>query len=147
MSHLIHNMSRISAILLAPLLPLAGFAATPGAVEVESVVLRPLQSAEVPAQRTGLLKRISVEEGEQVEADQVLATLDPLEASLAVQQARLELAQAEKKANNEVSMRLVGRVHVRSSGMAAHEPGLSFLSSNERMTRTACALYSSLSGA
>jgi macrolide-specific efflux system membrane fusion protein len=104
MSHLIHNMSRISAILLAALLPLAGFAATPGAVEVESVVLRPLQSAEVPAQRTGLLKRISVEEGEQVEADQVLATLDPLEASLAVQQARLELAQAEKKAHNEVSI-------------------------------------------
>lgn len=104
MSNLIHNAVRISAVLLAALFPLANFAATPGAIEVEAVVLRPLQSAEVPAQRTGLLKRISVEEGDEVEADQILATLDPLEASLAVQKARYELAQAEKKANNEVSI-------------------------------------------
>jgi multidrug efflux pump subunit AcrA (membrane-fusion protein) len=104
MNTIVHNVLGISVLLLAAPFPLAGFAATPGTVQVESVVLRPLQSAEVPAQRTGLLKRISVAEGDQVEADQILATLDPLEAHLAVQKARLELAQAEKKANNEVSI-------------------------------------------
>lgn len=71
---------------------------------VESVVLRPLRAAEVPAQQTGLLEKIVVEEGEHVEAGQLLASLDARQAALAVARAKLEHAQAEARAKNEVSI-------------------------------------------
>jgi macrolide-specific efflux system membrane fusion protein len=103
MNHLVRHAFRFSVWLLAAQLPLAVFTAD-ATVKIEGAVLRPLQSAEVPAQRTGLLKKIAVEEGNKVEADQVLATLDPLEAYLTVQKAKVELEQAEKKASNEVSI-------------------------------------------
>ena len=94
----------ITAILSIAQPPLAGFAEENREVRIVSVVLRPLQAAEVPAQQTGLLKKISVEEGQHVQENEILATLDPLEAHLAVVRARLERAQAEKKANNQISI-------------------------------------------
>ena len=94
----------ITAVLSVAQLPLAGFAKENREIRIDSVVLRPLQAAEVPAQQTGLLKKISVEEGQHVEKNEILATLDPLEAHLAVVRARLERAQAEKKANNQISI-------------------------------------------
>ncbi len=94
----------ITAVLSVGQLPLAGFAEENREVRIVSVVLRPLQAAEVPAQQTGLLKKISVEEGQYVQENEILATLDPLEAHLAVVRARLERAQAEKKANNQISI-------------------------------------------
>ncbi|MCH7752227.1 MAG: efflux RND transporter periplasmic adaptor subunit [Planctomycetes bacterium] len=102
----VHNKTLllITAILSIAQLPLAGFAEENREVRIVSVVLRPLQAAEVPAQQTGLLKKISVEEGQHVEENEILATLDPLEAHLAVVRARLERAQAEKKANNQISI-------------------------------------------
>jgi len=94
----------ITALLSVGQLPLTGSAEEDRTVQIESVVLRPLQAAEVPAQQTGLLKKISVEEGQHVQENEILATLDPLEAHLAVVRARLERAQAEKKANNQISI-------------------------------------------
>lgn len=94
---------RLAAVACFALSPFAAIA-DDAVLRIDSVVLRPLEAAEVPAQHTGLLKKISVEEGDTVEADQVLATLDPLEAFLAVEKAKLELAQADEKANNQVSI-------------------------------------------
>ena len=73
-------------------------------LRVESVVLRPMRVAEVPAQQTGLLQQIEVAEGEQVEAGQILASLDARQAKLAVARAKLEHAQAEAKAKNEIQI-------------------------------------------
>ncbi len=73
-------------------------------LRIESVVLRPLRAAEVPAQQTGLLQTIMVEEGQRVEQGQLLASLDARQAELAVARARLEFAQAEAKAKNEISI-------------------------------------------
>ena len=94
----------ITAILSIAQPPLAGFAEENREARTVSVVLRPLQAAEVPAQQTGLLQKISVAEGQHVQENEILATLDPLEAHLAVVRARLERAQAEKKANNQISI-------------------------------------------
>ena len=69
---------------------------------VESVVLRPLQAAEVPSQQTGLLELIEVEEGQVVKKGQVLASLDDREAMLEVAKAKLQAVQAEAKAENLV---------------------------------------------
>ena len=74
------------------------------AIRIESVVLRPLQAAEVPARQTGVLLEILVTEGQRVEQGQLLATLDARQAELAVARAKLEYDQAEVKAKNEISI-------------------------------------------
>jgi multidrug efflux pump subunit AcrA (membrane-fusion protein) len=66
---------------------------------IDSVVLSPLDAAEVPAQQVGMLREIVVEEGATVEAGQVLARLDVRQAELDVAKARIEAAQAAAKAN------------------------------------------------
>ena len=73
-------------------------------LRIESVVLRPLRAAEVPAQQTGLLQQVVVEEGQVVEQGQLLASLDARQAQLAVARAELEYAQAEAKAKNEIQI-------------------------------------------
>jgi RND family efflux transporter MFP subunit len=79
--------------------------AEPGApLTIESVVLRPLVEAEVPARQLGVLDRIAVEEGATVESGDLLAGLDERAAALAVRQAELEAAQAHAKATNELSI-------------------------------------------
>ncbi len=73
-------------------------------ITIESVVLRPLRAAEIPAQQTGLLLQVSVDEGEVVKKKQILATLDPHAAHLAVKQAIAERDQARKVAENRISV-------------------------------------------
>ncbi len=69
---------------------------------VDSVVLRPLQAAEVPSRQTGLLNSIEVGEGQLVEEGKILASLDAREARLEMAKAKLQSAQAESKAKNLV---------------------------------------------
>ncbi len=71
---------------------------------IDSVVLSPLDAAEVPAQQVGMLREIVVEEGATVEAGQVLARLDTRQAELDVAKARIEAAQAAAKANNRTKV-------------------------------------------
>ncbi len=71
---------------------------------IESVVLSPLNAAEVPAQQIGVLREIAVEEGAVVEVGAVLARLDARQAELDVAKARLEAAQAAAKANNRTKV-------------------------------------------
>lgn len=69
---------------------------------LDSVVLRPLVEAEVPARQTGVLATIAVEEGAAVEANALLASLDDRAAKLAVAKAELEREQVHAKATNEL---------------------------------------------
>ena len=69
---------------------------------LDSVVLRPLVEAEVPARQTGVLATIAVEEGATVEANALLASLDDRAAKLAVAKAELEREQVHAKATNEL---------------------------------------------
>ena len=69
---------------------------------LDSVVLRPLVEAEVPARQTGVLATIAVEEGAVVEANALLASLDDRAAKLAVAKAELEREQVHAKATNEL---------------------------------------------
>lgn len=78
-------------------------------LRIDSVVLRPLQAAEVPAQQTGVLRQIAVKEGQQVELGQPLAMLDDRQAKLAVARAEFELSQADAKAKNEISIRYANK--------------------------------------
>lgn len=97
--------------LAAPLAITAAAAMTPALlaaerapVTIDSVVLRPLVEAEVPARQTGVLARIAVAEGQAVAEGDLLAMLDDRSAQLAVRHAESERAQAEMKARNELSL-------------------------------------------
>ena len=91
------------SLLLVPCLAARGLAQT--SVEIDSVVLRPMQVAEVPAQQTGLLLKIVVNEGQVVKRDQVLAELDSRDAQLAVARAKVERTQAEIEAKNQIQIK------------------------------------------
>jgi RND family efflux transporter MFP subunit len=69
---------------------------------VNSVVLRPMIEAEVPARQTGVLANIAVDEGAVVEAGALLASLDDRVAKLAVTKAELERTQVRAKATNKL---------------------------------------------
>ena len=85
------------------------FAATPSALRIDAVVLRPMQEVEVPAQQTGILSEIKVEEGKSIERGQLLALLDDRDARLTLTRARIEHAQAEARANNEVRVQYANK--------------------------------------
>jgi RND family efflux transporter MFP subunit len=69
---------------------------------LDSVVLRPMVEAEVPARHTGVLATIAVEEGSAVKKGATLAALDDRAARLAVAKADLEREQVHAKASNEL---------------------------------------------
>jgi RND family efflux transporter MFP subunit len=72
---------------------------------VDAVVLQPFQVTEVPAQQTGLLQSFSIQEGEQVQAGQVLASLDARAVQHELRQAELEHELATLKVANEIHLR------------------------------------------
>jgi multidrug efflux pump subunit AcrA (membrane-fusion protein) len=71
---------------------------------IDSVVLRPKIEAEVPSRQTGVLAAIAVTEGDRVEKDQELVSLDDRVARLAAQHAELERSQARAKADNNLNI-------------------------------------------
>jgi len=64
-----------------------------------------LHEADAPARDAGVVAKIVVREGQSVRKGEVLALLDDAQARLAVQAAELELAIAEERATNDVSVR------------------------------------------
>jgi macrolide-specific efflux system membrane fusion protein len=74
-------------------------------MEVESVVLRLLAEADVPAQEAGVLTNVAVREGDAVKKDAVLATIDDQVARMAELAAKLKYDVAHEKATNDVQVR------------------------------------------
>jgi macrolide-specific efflux system membrane fusion protein len=74
-------------------------------VAVESVVLRLLEEAEVPAQEAGLLTEVVVREGQRVKKGERLAQIDDQVALLAAEAARAQFEIARAKATNDVRLR------------------------------------------
>jgi len=95
-------MRCLKAILLAVLVGAVTNHASAEPLTVNSVVLRPLVEAEVPARQIGVLATIAVEEGAVVTAGQTLAALDDRAAKLAVAKADLEREQVHARANNQL---------------------------------------------
>ncbi len=75
------------------------------AVEVESVVLRLLEEAEVPAQESGVVTKVAVREGERVKQGQLLTQIDDQVARLAADAAKAQLEIARAKSTNDVRIR------------------------------------------
>jgi macrolide-specific efflux system membrane fusion protein len=74
-------------------------------IEVESVVLRLLEEAEVPAQESGVVTKVAVREGQRVKKGELLTQIDDEVPRLAVDAAKAQLEIARAKAINDVRMR------------------------------------------
>ncbi|MEX2091163.1 MAG: efflux RND transporter periplasmic adaptor subunit [Pirellulales bacterium] len=74
-------------------------------LEVQSVVLRLLAEADVPAQEGGLLTNVAVREGDAVKKGTLLAQIDDQVARMAELAAKLKYDVAHEKATNDVQVR------------------------------------------
>ncbi len=78
-------------------------------LEVESVVLRLLAEADVPAQEAGLLTTVAVREGYAVKQGATLAQIDDQVALMAERAAQLKYDVAHEKATNDVQVRYASK--------------------------------------
>ncbi len=74
-------------------------------VEVESVVLRLMEEAEVPAQESGVVTNVAVREGQRVKQGELLTQIDDQVPRLAAEAAQSQLEIARAKATNDVRQR------------------------------------------
>lgn len=75
------------------------------ALEVQSVVLRLLEEAEVPAQEAGVVTSVVVVEGQRVKQGELLAQIDDQVARLAADATKAKYDIARAKATNDVRLR------------------------------------------
>src|SRR6478736_206894 len=86
--------------------PAQPVAASPkGTIEIQSVVLRLLAEAEVPAQEAGVITGVAVVEGQRVKQCELLAQIDDQVARLAAEATRAKYDIARAKATNDVRLR------------------------------------------
>jgi RND family efflux transporter MFP subunit len=93
---------------LSYFLPAGGTDAAPAAAappEVEAVVLRLLEEAEVPAQEAGVVTKLAVREGQRVKQGELLAQIDDQVARLAEQAAGAQYQIAQAAAGNDIRIR------------------------------------------
>jgi multidrug efflux pump subunit AcrA (membrane-fusion protein) len=76
-----------------------------GGIQIESVVLRLLEEAEVPAQEGGVVTGVAVRDGQRVKKGELLAQIDDQVARLAADAAKAEYDIAQAKAANDVRIR------------------------------------------
>jgi RND family efflux transporter MFP subunit len=79
--------------------------AAKGAVEIESVVLRLMAEAEVPAQEAGVITSVAVVEGQRVKQGELLAQIDDQVPRLAAEATKAKYDIARAKAINDVRLR------------------------------------------
>lgn len=79
--------------------------AAPLSLQVESVVLRLLEEAEVPAQEAGVVTELAVREGQRVKKGDLVAQIDDQVARLAADAAQSQYDIARAKAANDVRLR------------------------------------------
>ena len=75
------------------------------AIEVQSVVLRLLEEAEVPAQEAGVITNVAVREGQRVKQGELLAQIDDQVPRLVAEAAKAKYDIAKAKATNDVRLR------------------------------------------
>jgi macrolide-specific efflux system membrane fusion protein len=94
------TLSLITFVLAASLV-----ASRAEAVEVSSMVLKLVETIEVPAEETGVLADLRVAEGQIIRPGELLAQIDDDDARLALERAKIEYAVAQSNAQNDVNVR------------------------------------------
>ena len=92
----------LSTVILAVCVPHAHGAEE---LRVESVLLKLIEQADVPARDPGVIETVSVTEGDVVQKGDTLVQLDTVETRLDVGRAKLELSIAQQESKNDVDVR------------------------------------------
>jgi len=79
------------------------------AIDVQSVALRLLEEAEVPAQEAGVITNVAVREGQRVKRDELLAQIDDQVPRLAADASKAKYDIARAKATNDVRLRFANK--------------------------------------
>jgi RND family efflux transporter MFP subunit len=79
--------------------------ATGSPIEAESVVLRLIEEAEVPAQEGGMVTGVAVRDGQRVKQGELLAQIDDQVSKLAADAAKAKYDITHEKATNDVKIR------------------------------------------
>jgi len=98
-----HFIVTFPAITLAADSPTSSSAVSP--IEVESVVLRLFEEAEVPAQEAGVVTGVAAREGQRVKQGELLAQIDDQVPRLAADAAKAKYDITREKATNDVKIR------------------------------------------
>ncbi|MBN1852458.1 MAG: HlyD family efflux transporter periplasmic adaptor subunit [Pirellulales bacterium] len=81
------------------------------ALEVSSVLLRIIESVDIPARCNGVLASVAVQEGTIVKEGDLLAQVDDRRALLLLKQAEAELEITRKKAKDDIDVRYARKSH------------------------------------
>jgi macrolide-specific efflux system membrane fusion protein len=85
-------------------------------IKIAGVLVKLLDQHDAPAQETGSLTELAVQEGSRVKAGDLLARVDDTEARYAEDRARVELAIATQQAASDVANRLAERTLETATG-------------------------------
>lgn len=98
-------MSLSAAALLIATLACGAAPTASAPVRAESVLIKVIDQAEVPAQESGALAELAVHEGQIVSEGQLLARVEDAMATLTMRRAKIELDIARKEETNDIQLR------------------------------------------
>lgn len=98
-------MSLSAAALLIATLACGAAPTASAPVRAESVLIKVIDQAEVPAQKSGALAELAVHEGQIVSEGQLLARVEDAMATLTMRRAKIELDIARKEETNDIQLR------------------------------------------
>ncbi|QDU73820.1 multidrug resistance protein MdtN [Bremerella volcania] len=95
-------------------------------IEVSATLLKIIESVEIPAQQSGVLKMVKAQEGTIVDRGEVIAKIDDEEKVLEVQKAKVDFDIAAREAKNDVNIRFAKKsLEVAAAELMRSEEALS----------------------
>ena len=95
-------------------------------IEVSATLLKIIESVEIPAQQSGVLKMVKAQEGTIVDRGEVIAKIDDEEKVLEVQKAKVDFDIASREARNDVNIRFAKKsLEVAAAELMRSEEALS----------------------
>lgn len=115
-----------NAVLSSLLLLFAAFPVVAEEIEVSATLLKIIESVEIPAQQSGVLKMVKAQEGTIVDRGEVIAKIDDEEKMLEVQKAKVDFDIASREARNDVNIRFAKKsLEVAAAELMRSEEALS----------------------
>lgn len=116
----------ISAMLGSLVLLLGTAPAVAQDIEVSATLLKIIESVEIPAQQSGVLKMVKAQEGTIVDRGEVIAKIDDEEKILEVEKAKVDFDIASREAKNDVNIRFAKKsLEVAAAELMRSEEALS----------------------
>lgn len=114
------------AVLGSLVMLLSSFPVVAQDIEVSATLLKIIESVEIPAQQSGVLKMVKAQEGTIVDRGEVIAKIDDEEKILEVEKAKVDFDIAAREAKNDVNIRFAKKsLEVAAAELMRSEEALS----------------------